>query len=101
MLVNGMLIVINLLYSSNTIWFFYPLMGWGIGLSMHYLFGIFWLEKTLKEREAKAEYREKIWSDKLFPKIIIINVLVTMDYICCINYSFMIYKKYNKTLNRG
>ena len=58
-LVNAMLTTINLVYTPNTIWFFYPLIGWGIGLSMHYLFGIRWLEKTLKEREIKAEYRAK------------------------------------------
>ena len=56
-LVNAMLIIINLMYSPEKIWFFYPLIGWGIGISMHYLFGVRWLEKTLKEREAKAEYR--------------------------------------------
>ena len=26
---------------------------------MHYLFGVRWLEKELKEREAKAEYRAR------------------------------------------
>jgi hypothetical protein len=26
---------------------------------MHYLFGVRWLEKTLEEREAKAEYRAR------------------------------------------
>ena len=55
-LVNGMLIAVNLLYSPEVIWFFYPLIGWGIGISMHYLFVVRFLEKTLKEREAKAEY---------------------------------------------
>ncbi|AEA47085.1 2TM domain-containing protein [Archaeoglobus veneficus] len=56
-LVNAMLILINLIYSPEAIWFFYPLIGWGIGISMHYLFGVRWIEKGLKEREAKAEYR--------------------------------------------
>ena len=55
-LVNIMLVAINLLYSPEVIWFFYPLIGWGIGISMHYLFAVRFLEKTLKEREAKAEY---------------------------------------------
>ncbi|MEM2429219.1 MAG: 2TM domain-containing protein [Nitrososphaerales archaeon] len=58
-LVNVMLIIINLVYSPKVIWFFYPLIGWGIGISMHYLFGVCWLEKGLKEREAKAEYRAR------------------------------------------
>jgi hypothetical protein len=56
-LVNAMLIAINLTYSPKNIWFFYPLIGWGIGITMHYLFGVHWIEKWLKEREAKAEYR--------------------------------------------
>ena len=58
-LVNAMLITINVLYSPEAVWFFYPLIGWGIGLSIHYLFGVHWLEKTLEEREAKAEYRAR------------------------------------------
>ncbi len=57
--VNTLLIVINLLYSPEDIWFFYPLIGWGIGISMHYLFGVRWIEKELKEMEAKAEYRAR------------------------------------------
>ncbi len=56
-LVNAMLIAINFIYSPEAIWFFYPLIGWGIGISMHYLFGVRWVEKELKETEAKAEYR--------------------------------------------
>ncbi len=58
-IINTMLIVVNLLHSPKEIWFFYPLLGWGIGITMHYLFGVYWLEKTLKEREAKAEYRAR------------------------------------------
>ena len=58
-LVNAMLIAINFIYSPEDIWFFYPLIGWGIGISMHYLFGVRWLEKQLEEKEAKAEYRAR------------------------------------------
>jgi hypothetical protein len=58
-LVNAMLIAINFIYFPEGIWFFYPLIGWGIYISMHYLFGVRWLEKTLEEREAKAEYRAR------------------------------------------
>ncbi len=57
--VNILLVVINFLYSPKDIWFFYPLIGWGIGISMHYLFGVRWIEKELKEMEAKAEYRAR------------------------------------------
>ena len=38
-LVNAMLIAINFIYSPGAIWFFYPLIGWGIGISIHYLSG--------------------------------------------------------------
>ncbi len=58
-LVNVMLIAINFLYSPEAIWFFYPLIGWGIGISMHYLFGVHWIEKELTEKEAKAEYKAR------------------------------------------
>lgn len=58
-LINIMLIIINLLYSPKTIWFFYPLLCWGIGISLHYLSSVRWIEKTLEEKEAKAEYKAR------------------------------------------
>jgi hypothetical protein len=58
-LVNAMLIAINFLYSPEDIWFFYPLLGWGIGITAHYLGAVRWIEKELKKREAMAEYRAK------------------------------------------
>lgn len=59
-LVNAMLIAINLIYSPEAIWFFYPLIGWGIGLTMHFI-SMLWVEKEMEKREARAEYlaREK------------------------------------------
>jgi len=62
-LVNVMLIAINLIYSPEVIWFFYPLIGWGIGISMHYL-SVRWIQKELNEREAKAEYRARHFEGK-------------------------------------
>jgi len=58
-LVNIMLMVINFLYTPGFFWFFYPLLGWGIGIAVHYLFSVLWMEKILEEKEAKAEYRAK------------------------------------------
>jgi len=58
-LVNIMLMVINILYTPGFFWFFYPLLGWGIGIAVHYLFSVLWMEKILEEKEAKAEYRAK------------------------------------------
>lgn len=34
-LVNVGLICINLIFSSEYVWFIYPLLGWGIGLVAH------------------------------------------------------------------
>jgi hypothetical protein len=58
-IINAMLIALNLLYVPQHIWFYWPLLGWGIGLTMHYLFGIRFLEKDLEDKEAKAEYRAR------------------------------------------
>lgn len=41
-LVNAMLIATNFIYSPETIWFFYPLIAWGIGIAMHFLFSVRW-----------------------------------------------------------
>ena len=35
--VIGLLIVINLTFSPQIIWFVFPLIGWGIGLMVHYI----------------------------------------------------------------
>jgi hypothetical protein len=56
-LVNALLITINLLASRDHIWFFYPLLGWGIGLLAHGLsvfglgdfLGSEWEERKIKE----------------------------------------------------
>ncbi len=58
-LVNAMLIAINFIYSPEAIWFFYPLLGWGIGITAHYLEAVRWIESGLKKKEAEAEYRAR------------------------------------------
>ena len=58
-LINIGLVILNLLVSPEAIWFFWPLIGWGIGITMHYLNAIRWIEKNLKEKEAIAEGRAK------------------------------------------
>jgi hypothetical protein len=58
-LVNAILIAINLIYSPNTFWFYYPLVGWGIGIIAHYLGAVRWIESKLKKKEAEAEYRAR------------------------------------------
>lgn len=58
-IVNALLTFINLYYSPETIWFIYPVIGWGIGLVMHYLFGVRWKESEIEQRESMAEQRAK------------------------------------------
>lgn len=52
--VNVILIIINLVYSPETLWFFYPLIGWGIGIVGHYQLAVRKIEETLEKRENKA-----------------------------------------------
>jgi hypothetical protein len=55
--VNVLLIAINLATSPRQIWFFWPLVGWGIGLAAHGLsvfglggfLGADWEERKIKE----------------------------------------------------
>jgi len=35
--VIGMLITVNMVFIPEVIWFIYPMTGWGIGLTVHYL----------------------------------------------------------------
>ncbi len=54
-LVNAGLITLNLVVVPEVIWFFWPVLGWGIGIVIHYLQGVRWIEETLKKKEAIAE----------------------------------------------
>ena len=54
-LINAGLITLNLLVVPKVIWFFWPLLGWGIGITAHYLNGVRWIERELKKKEAIAE----------------------------------------------
>ena len=55
--VNLILFSINMIVSPDDLWFFWPLMGWGIGLFFHALsvfssgpgFGADWEEKKIRE----------------------------------------------------
>jgi hypothetical protein len=58
-LVNIFLLVINLMVVPGFLWFFFPLVGWGIGLTMHYLFGVLWVGRETKDWQAKVEYRAR------------------------------------------
>jgi hypothetical protein len=56
-LVNILLIVINLVVVPQFLWFFFPLIGWGIGLTMHYLFAIQLVQSEIESWQARVEYR--------------------------------------------
>ena len=56
-LVNSFLIFINLRYSPVYLWFFYPLLGWGLGLFFHAMkvFNFMpFLNKEWEEKKIKA-----------------------------------------------
>ena len=55
--INLLLFMINVLTTPNSLWFFWPLLGWGIGLTLHALlvfgggrwFGAEWEERKINE----------------------------------------------------
>ena len=56
-LINAMLFLINITTSPDILWFYWPLLGWGIGTVVHAVyvfgpgrwFGQDWEEKKIKE----------------------------------------------------
>jgi len=67
--VNSFLLVINLVTSPAYLWFFWPLLGWGIGVLFHGLkvfnyvpfFGKDWEERKIKELIEKEEQAKNTW----------------------------------------
>jgi hypothetical protein len=58
------LIVLNALLiaftDANFPWVFFPLVGWGIGLTFHYIYGFRRVEVPIRERQRKVEaYAER------------------------------------------
>ena len=51
------LAILNLTVATEFPWAVFPLVGWGIGLTMHYLFGLRWADKTITDRQARIEQR--------------------------------------------
>jgi hypothetical protein len=56
-LINTMLFLLNIATSPDILWFYWPLLGWGIGIAMHAFFvfgfgrwfGPDWEENKIKE----------------------------------------------------
>lgn len=67
--VNIGLMVVNLLTSPHYLWFFWPMLGWGIGVLFHGLkvfnfipfFGKDWEQQKIKEFMEKEEQTKKTW----------------------------------------
>jgi hypothetical protein len=54
-LVNAVLVTVNILLVPVFPWAIFPLLGWGIGVTMHYTFGVKRLDKSLTVEEDKIE----------------------------------------------
>ncbi len=61
-IVNLALFIINMLTSPNSLWFYWPLFGWGIGLLIH-AFSVFGTKRFLKDWEER-KIKELIEKDK-------------------------------------
>jgi len=55
-----LLAVINLLASPGTWWVIWPLFGWGLGLLLHWIFGVRFvgMYRSLEEREIAREMED-------------------------------------------
>jgi 2TM domain len=68
-LVNLFLFVLNIMTSPTELWFFWPLLGWGIGLFFHAMkvfncmpfFSKNWEERKIKEFMDKEENAKNNW----------------------------------------
>jgi hypothetical protein len=57
--INGLLIFINLQNSPDRLWFYWPLLGWGIGFAFHALgVFVFFSGSLLKQRLVEREVRK-------------------------------------------
>lgn len=64
-IINAFLIVLNLITSADSLWFIWPLLGWGIGLLVHFLsvfildgfFGTDWEERKVRQIADKYKNR--------------------------------------------
>jgi hypothetical protein len=51
--------ILNLVLLAQTddsfLWFPFPLVGWGIGLTMHYLHGVRWADREMQAHQTEIE----------------------------------------------
>lgn len=55
--VNAILIAVNLLLTPHTLWFIWPLLGWGIGILAHALAVNFSKEEAVRRRTHTRDAR--------------------------------------------
>jgi cytochrome b561 len=63
LIMNAVFLAVNMLTSTRSLWFFWPLLGWGIGVAAHGIsvfgpgsfFGAEWERKKIKEIMQKKE----------------------------------------------
>jgi hypothetical protein len=67
---NGFFLILNLMTTPNEIWFYWPLLGWGIGVIFHAMkvfnyspfFNKSWEENKIKELMDKENQSKKNWN---------------------------------------
>jgi 2TM domain len=52
---NALAIALNLILLNEVLWFYYPLIGWGLGLSIHYLLGVRSIATQIANRQERIE----------------------------------------------
>ena len=63
--VNALLVVLNLVYSSEHLWFYWPLFGWGIGIFFHAMaVFVFPAGSAIKERMIERETKKLTSNDE-------------------------------------
>ncbi len=45
LVVSALLVVVNVTFVPQFLWFVFPVTGMGIGVAMHYLFGVYLVER--------------------------------------------------------
>ncbi|UCD19140.1 MAG: 2TM domain-containing protein [candidate division WOR-3 bacterium] len=61
--VNAGLFLLDILTSPEDLWFYWPLIGWGIGLSIHWL-SVFGMQKILGKDWEERKLRELMDKEK-------------------------------------
>lgn len=57
LIINGTLLVANLLFTPGKYWVLWPILGWGIGIVSHYYKAVHRIQKDLIRKEMQAEER--------------------------------------------